>query len=669
MTLKRPVRLATLLLGSLLACNQPDAGLDRQAALDRAIAELVDGSHPTAVLITDAPLPAGAVVSTYRTQALLEPTSVTLAGPAWLVWVDDAPMATFGHPSRVALVDVASGELTVLDTQTWPLVDGAPVFTDADREPTGWDHAAGLPELTPRAARALPPRMSVDCVPVNPGRALVINGWEPGESGQANFGNGSLHMKDAFEGVGLDTTYLGPQGASEADGVASDEAIDMYFQTAAKELQPGDDFVLFLNGHGFIAEDFKPGETVVGGHWESDVERWLARLPAGVNIIVIINGCHSGGMLDGLSCVADLALTATSEELPSYGDLDNDYWEDINPNDSGNEWASSLAAAWWDVLTTPEEVAEVADIAQSTGSTFVRVLTARAFEGAREYDAAERAGYTTPMIRSGAAKTDPPDVVQDPSPPMCEAGPPPSCDPASIPGLDEIEKAINDLLGEPADSSAGSELICPYSLQLEPGNETLHSDGEKTALAAGACDLLAVGGAPRVELPGLSDKVCGDNGDSYIICADSGPETTYKVLWAKLAADFPIVPEYYYQYGFVLDLDGEPGNNYEASPNYPADFFDGTDRWYQLSGSPGGAWTLGATDVVDGAPMSRPSGAHVVVSGANLLLLLPESEFGAASAPGIRFTTFEHAGDWGATEPWTGDLYPIVGAPLWTMEP
>ena len=116
----------------------------------------------------------------------------------------------------------------------------------------------------------------------------------------------------------------------------------------------------------------------------------------------------------------------------------------------------------------------------------------------------------------------------------------------------------------------------------------------------------------------------------------------------------------------MLDSDASPANNYVASPQFQDDFFQGTDRWYELGYAPATGWTLRCRVVGAGNSISTvPSAARAILSGDTLLLVVPRSELGVPNPP-FRATTFSHAGDFGQNPPydWSGDPTPTVAEPL-----
>ncbi|MFO0634865.1 MAG: hypothetical protein U0168_18635 [Nannocystaceae bacterium] len=529
--------------------------------------ELVQDDGDIVVLAQPQPFAAGDTIETYAPATAPEMIArLELDEDSWFFWIDDVPSGEFSHPSRLVAVGRDSGEITVVDATWWPVRDGMPMWSD-DAYWSGDDWAFASPGLTaptPRRALLDVDAPVLDCTAPR-GAAVVIDEWKPEENGQRNFEVGSANMNDAFELAGLDTTHFGPAGAETVD-VASDFAkLDEWFRTKAKELKPGDPLVVFLNGHGWVNDAdaaYKPGEASIGDIYESDLERWLGAFDPGVNIVVVINGCYSGAMLDSLSCVADAAYSATNDVLPSLGDTDPS--EDPNPNDAGSEWVSSIQVPMFEILTTPSEITRIRDKAAALGSNFFRVLMAECFEGARQYDAGYITGRTDPQARAGAAKTTPPQT--DPGAPMCDGvtDPPPPSTACEDEDLHDLGVVLGALLGDDAAAAA-----CSDASPQPAGNTTVHSNGVDTSTASGAVDILLTGVHLGAGID-LSRFPCGEGELGTTYCSGSEPiDGDAVVLFADLAAGLPMPPSSYYQYGFVLDSDGDPSNDFVPVPQFP----------------------------------------------------------------------------------------------------
>jgi hypothetical protein len=163
---------------------------------------------------------------------------------------------------------------------------------------------------------------------------------------------------------------------------------------------------------------------------------------------------------------------------------------------------------------------------------------------------------------------------------------------------------------------------------------------------------------------------CGEGANGTVLCGGAGlpPDASgdYLVLTMVLDAPVPVGDdELYEQYGFVFDQDGDTSNNFVASPSYPNDTYQGTDRWYQVLLSPGQAPRLEALDATGGSLFPVASAARAVINDDVIMLMVPADEM-LASCPAFRMTAFTHHGDYGFEPPnfWAGDAEPPVDQPL-----
>ncbi len=160
---------------------------------------------------------------------------------------------------------------------------------------------------------------------------------------------------------------------------------------------------------------------------------------------------------------------------------------------------------------------------------------------------------------------------------------------------------------------------------------------------------------------------CGPQPNGFTFCPGGMgpmPEGPYLVIGGVLhqaPPDFPSDTEV--TYGIVMDSDGDPANDFAADPAYPNDFYQGTDRWTELTGTASG-WVMTSTMVDGGVPTPiTDSQARMVMIDNVLLLIIAASEIPVVT-PLHRLTAFEHSGDWGFQSPWAGDLHPQVSEGL-----
>jgi hypothetical protein len=158
---------------------------------------------------------------------------------------------------------------------------------------------------------------------------------------------------------------------------------------------------------------------------------------------------------------------------------------------------------------------------------------------------------------------------------------------------------------------------------------------------------------------------CGERDVAYTVCPNPPavpPEGDFFAFDMLLGAAVPHAdPTNRYVYSFVLDADGDTSNNYKAPANYPKDFYDNTDRWYEAKYDPNTGWTLTAKDAHGAQPTSVATAARMVIKDNALMLIVPKSEISAPN-PKWRATSFRHKGDYGLqSNDWSGDVVPPVG--------
>jgi hypothetical protein len=159
---------------------------------------------------------------------------------------------------------------------------------------------------------------------------------------------------------------------------------------------------------------------------------------------------------------------------------------------------------------------------------------------------------------------------------------------------------------------------------------------------------------------------CGEGPVGTTLCASGDPfaEGQWVYVAATVIEDLVLDdPTGSYQFAFVFDADGNANNNYVPAAQYPNDFFQGTDKWYQALYTPGVGWELQVSDVRQGGSQVA-SDARFVLSGRSLALLVPRGELDGDS-PAFRVTAFRHEGDHGLSGgPWSASYAPRLMEPL-----
>lgn len=121
----KKITILLLLVGGLLR-----ADLTREEA--KVIMMSVAGKgaidREIAVYLTMNPLAAGAEVEPF----LNEGDPVKLTAATWFGWIDDEPSAFFSHRVRFVYIRASDGEVTVVNHEWWPEVDGDPPFAEQE---------------------------------------------------------------------------------------------------------------------------------------------------------------------------------------------------------------------------------------------------------------------------------------------------------------------------------------------------------------------------------------------------------------------------------------------------------------------------------------------------------------------------------------------------------
>jgi hypothetical protein len=140
--------------------------------------------------------------------------------------------------------------------------------------------------------------------------------------------------------------------------------------------------------------------------------------------------------------------------------------------------------------------------------------------------------------------------------------------------------------------------------------------------------------------------VCG-------LTAGDFPEGDMLVFAALFDGEIPLDdPNAFYTYAVVMDSDGDPSNNFEFMPPYDWDYYQGTDRWYELVWDPTlGAWELYL--VGENFAELHTDARAVIVENA-VIFFIPASEV-AVERPAFRMTAFGHDGTY-APEASGGDV-------------
>lgn len=634
---------------------------ERDAALAILLDEVVrpeELGHLVAVFGMEQPLTTGDEVAAYAPDPLPEeveelpflvPHQVT--SEQWFFWVDDVPFARFSHPTRYALVDLATGVVEVWDEGWWPYINGVVVEEWMELGRLGSDEVvfSNIPPEDIPAASTGEGNQRAEVVTAGPillgyapsdaelarwslggGEAVVpLNGWSPGQS---DVGTADDMANSTGFSSDTGTPQYQPRGNTQQD---IEDAIQRAIDGGAN------DILIYFTGHGGRRAS---GESYINYKGTrinaTQFGEMLKKFPQ-VKFKVVIDACYSGGftaILDATG-MTQVVITSSAANEVSYGDWD----PRADPNgdtDRGGEYSSGF----WEDLA---EIAADLDLknkaesrAQAAGLPLLVGWLSLAHESAMAKDATALDGTTHPQV----VLSDPRNPTPTPVVPTATPTATPTLAPASTPNYDRIMEAARQelILGNLAKDLG--DILDSISFE-EP---TFVNDVVKINLYD----------AYTIELSDLEVKEiynesvfeCGTLTDGrLVVCADEVlpmPAGTVYVLVAIMKADIPVAdPDRHYIYSAVFDSDGDPANDFQFFPPYDWDYFQGTDRWYQVFWDANlGEWGMDVTQL-DGAGGGEivASTARVVIEGDTIVFFISAEEFPSAD-PGYRLTTFGHDG-------------------------
>jgi len=146
----------------------------------------------------------------------------------------------------------------------------------------------------------------------------------------------------------------------------------------------------------------------------------------------------------------------------------------------------------------------------------------------------------------------------------------------------------------------------------------------------------------------MSTFECGERvGEQWTVCAPtpvvmSAGELVTVVIDLEGSVPFDAADAHYI-YAAVFESDGDPANDFVPEAGFPRDFFQGTDRWYELIWDTS-AWTVRVTQLDSaGTRTEVPSSVRAVVEGERIQFFIDRAELPSV-IPGYRVSAFRHDG-------------------------
>ncbi|MEM8606105.1 MAG: hypothetical protein AAGF92_03320, partial [Myxococcota bacterium] len=584
---------------------------DAVLAAERALADRgFPTSRGTWILATQQPLPAGVTVDDALVRIGADdgtPSLLTVGRPSWFVFVDPFAGAFFAHPTLFVLVDADTGAATSLDVSAWPHLNGLVYYAVQEKNASSPDAVMVPP---PGARPALQPELpALKGAGEGQVLGLIIQG-----DGRDDFAIDRESWTKAIEEAGgFSLSYTPP---TEAEGKVIDGKRDIVglLETLNEESGPEDTLVVAINTHGERDGRMKLEQGFPkDGADPSKVNYTIDEIPWDTikanSIVVVVDTCHAEAVAKPL-------------ETLFRGDAFKDKQITVIAGTCANEVGGAEGR---DSPFRPGGYVTNAVLDQLAGDYSAQTAAAK-FN-----DIAEQAKRTSSEAEHWG------DALLWQTDPTKGLGVNPKLLQFNIPGdcSDPDQKVSSALgVGDNLELDGVAENV-DYRVSVAP---TLGSSAimgtmvpSGSALSCGNA-AFATSFGPDITGPQFNDSTypCGVGEEALTLCQNPSPipDGDYIVVFNVLADDVVLEdPTNFWVYGFVFDADGNPANNFQPLPEFPNDFFQDTDRWYQAQYAPGAGWSLRVTDATIDPGGSIPSQARLIIVDNTLVLVVPRSEF------------------------------------------
>jgi hypothetical protein len=565
-------------------------------------------------------------LTVYAAEDLTTPgETIEVEEESWFFWIDDAPGAYFVHPNRYVIVSVEEGAVSTSNQEWWPVLNGRGLWLE---EAEYWDQANWIysnleasPSTESRfhgtyklAQPAVSPSFQQE---TGPNFAMVVNGWSTGQGAKKDMEQSREDMEKLLKKSGFGTDTIKP-GEPNAKNRLRD-----WIKDRAKDMQTSQTAMIYLTGHGNDIGGV--GVFSIGGEilTENELTDWLNEFHPGVHLIVVIDSCHAGDWKDGLQEVADVTVASTGEGQWAAGDLDAP--DDPNPADLGGEYTSGFFEDWNLIIESTTTLSPIASArAYEYGTNYWEEVAMMSHETAVEKDYYAIKGYNDPEAVRGNPFTTKHIPI--------------------TPYLDHVNAGpmlTMSLMGNLQQDGTGDGHVSTIDWDI-------NDDVSSVGINWWAAFWLAFGEQGVDDYFNKSYFDCGTQvGDALTFCVQGAgdiPPGDVLLGMMVLDEDIPLDPGMdIYQYGFVLDSDNDPANNFQYVPPYTLDYFQETDLWYVVYYQDG--WQLSASRAMGGQVNSNARAAIIK----NILVFFVPMDEIEAEFPSYRFSAFGCVeGGWGS---------------------
>lgn len=297
---------------------------------------------------------------------------VTPEEPGWLFLVDLAPDTFFDHPVNWLIVG-ESGDTTSTPASWWPLLDGVTpdslLGSIVDHEDDVVDARVWLQAPTGIAPAFTIPRLDL----AESNAYIVVQGLLPGQSlydDASATGEGGRDFFEAYQDGVSETIYLADEEAATLLATI-DAAAESHSTVTVAIIAHGSVDGIGLGGVGVSAQQ---------------VAATFSAHP-NTRFNFLLGSCHGGSFVDDLAGLpnVDAVLTAVDSTQGAVPDwdvyTDGPAVTDVNAEDVGSEWFSSIYAAAYKLSATSTAFIPVREAADASGVSHSTALLCLAFDG------------------------------------------------------------------------------------------------------------------------------------------------------------------------------------------------------------------------------------------------------------------------------------------------
>lgn len=636
--------------------NVGNTTVTRSEAVVAAESELAARGYPsvtsTWLLATQQPVPSGVTVhdGIFRLGDDGAPALTTVSAPSWFVYLDPYPSSYFSHPTLFALIDAETGDVTSIDTGSWPQLNGLLYYAYELDNVTSPDLITGPPMARRHVPRS-PARIgTIQQAQTGTTYGLVIQG-----DARNDFEIDADNMEQRItDNNGFVQTFR-PDPQNRRGTFDAPRDIEGLLAVLNDSMTANDKFVVSFHTHGLPNGDMtleqgvpEDGNQPTKARYTADQFPW-DRVNAN-NITIVIDTCHAEAVAEPLKELFKDPKFQNKKITVIAGTCANEVGGAgvVNAGDRPGGYVTNAVLDQLGSNFCPENVvAEFNDIAAQATRVSIEGMHIGDHELAAQMDGNKGIGVHPKLLTFNM----PQDCSNTEEKVSSASTVGSNLELATFASAISYRGAIFPTIG----SSNVMGTAVPWGSSLTCGHGAFASNF-----------------GPSITGPQFNNSTypCGMGTEGLTLCENTGPvpDGDYIVVVNVLSEAVPLNdPTNFWTYGFVFDSDGVAANNFQPIPQFPNDFFQDTDRWYQAQYNPSSGWSLRVTDAALDPNGTVTSNARLIITANALVLVVPASEF-SVPRPAYRLTNFRHTGDFGQNPPfdWDGDVSPPVSEGLIT---